>query len=246
MFTMSSPLSFPSLVLCSYEKVPVVHKGNKGRKNVVHKYHMFMLDWTEHDQRIKKRHERNEKKITSRGMIRFHENLPKKYTEWLQNLRFALSESYEREIRRNAWNAQEEWNIRRPFDTVVREHCLRPAIQFVNCAFYLLCDCIYDEQKKYWSRFKGLHRFAVNVMLYKFWAHQTGRGLLRRNAEIDKIERMIAEYETLGDRAPFKTFFETDEERDEFYEFLDALKKHEEEAEKCYDVTRENMNEGSG
>ncbi len=54
--------------------------------------------------------------------------------------------------------------------------CLRVPFSYIRVAFGLLSDCIFDGGKGYWDR--GNRRESACLMLYKFWCHQTGRGIL--------------------------------------------------------------------
>jgi hypothetical protein len=64
--------------------------------------------------------------------------------------------------------------------------CLETANAHVMVAFSLLADCMYDAKKQYFCRgfLKQLYR---TTMLYKFWSHQTGRGLLRIKSGLDEL-----------------------------------------------------------
>ena len=117
---------------------------------------------------------------------------------------FALDGGYLNEIRRCSQQAVQEWNVPRPFDTIIREMCLNVPQSYVNVSFSLLSDCIFDEGKGYWDR--GNRRESACIMLYKFWCHQSGRGLLtdrshsRWQAEYDWQKKWTEEGSEAGDR----------------------------------------------
>lgn len=99
--------------------------------------------------------------------------------QWVDDLVFCLDDKYLEEIRRTSKRAAEEWAMRRPFDTCVREMCLNPAISFVATAFYLLCDTIYEGEGRDYSPEARSRRFLAKYLLgFKFWVGQTGSGLV--------------------------------------------------------------------
>ena len=220
MWTLEHPLSFPSLVIVR-NPVEIVHKSKRGTHRT--KRMLFKLDWSGHDERIQRIHERTQTKIKTKSPEReerpYIENCPQKYTDWLNEVRFALDTSYLSEIKRMVFKAQEEWTLYRPFDTAVRDRCLRPATEFVHCAFYLLSDCLYNEDKKYWMRKRGLYGIALNIMLYKFWFNQTGGGLVGHKADMPRL------HESLKD--PDRLYFDTTaEEMQEIRDWLKDVDEH--------------------
>ena len=120
-----------------------------------------------------------------------HENeafpsLPEPYDSEVKNLRFKINSDYMTEIQNQSMTALVEWSKYRPFDTMIREICLEPAIANVWVAFSLLADCIVDENSK-WLR---SHRKIIykHAMSYKFWFHQTGRGLVWDKARLGAFD----------------------------------------------------------
>lgn len=230
MWTLDHPLSFPSLVSAQRGPVQIVHKGKTG----LHKTNklLYKLDWRGHDERLRKAHDRLQLKLhgqdEGRRIVPYFENCPQEYTEKLQNLRFALDANYLSEIKRMVFRAQEEWTLYRPFDTSVRDHCLRPATEFIHCAFYLLSDCMYNEEKKYWVRKRGFYAIVLNAMLYKFWYNQTGGGWIEYKADIPKLR------ESLKD--PERMFFDTTaEEMQEIRDWVAAVDEHQQGMKKIRD-----------
>jgi len=150
----------------------------------------------------------------------FFPALPEKYIEYTDNLQFALTSNYRKEIIRNAKMASEEWGYERGFDTCVREYCLKSAETYVEIAFYLMADCIYDPKTNYFGRNSG-KRIALNAMLYRFWFHQTGWGLIWDRANIPELEKLIEIYEK-GNQKSVKM-----DDHGVHKEFVIAIKEHE-------------------
>lgn len=118
--------------------------------------------------------------------------LPVEYQTLLDKSIFAINGTYERAIEDMFLNGRHYWGFRlyEGFDTSVREHLLRPAKEFISCAFYLLGDCWYDVDNKWYSR-DPLRSWLYRVMVYRFWAGQTGRGCQWWNAGFDKVEEAL-------------------------------------------------------
>jgi len=150
---------------------------------------VYKLDWGNVD-RIKE--DRWMKQVAKTADSRFPGTLPQKYDLWVKGMSFALTEAYLTEIRRCARMAQTEWGAERRFDTAIREICLEPAISCCYVAFRMLADCLYDPKANYFYR--GPDKvLATQALLYKFWAFQTGRGLVQGHARFDRIEWQINE-----------------------------------------------------
>ncbi len=116
--------------------------------------------------------------------------LPKKHDDWLKNFTIAIPAHYLETIRSFSRRGLDVWIGRYPFDTMIREICLKPAIAYIDVAFRLIADCLYDPSTKYFYRGADKILFA-HIALYKFWSGQTGGGLLERNADFDRLESMI-------------------------------------------------------
>ena len=147
---------------------------------------LYTLDWEKVDQ-SKKDHFLKNDAVDSN--MKFPGTLPKEYDEYVRKMTFAIPDFYLREIRNQSYMALTEWNGNYPFDTVIREMCLKPAIAHTYVAFRLISDCLYDPITNYFSR-EPMKIIAPQVLLYKFWVFQTGRGLIRDHAEFRMIEDM--------------------------------------------------------
>lgn len=128
----------------------------------------------------------------------FPGTLPEKYDSWVKDMTFAIPQHYLMEVRRTARLSVLEWCTSRPFDTMVREICLEPAVSYAYVSFRLVADCLYDSDTNYFYR--GNDKIlAPQAMLYKFWSHQTGRGLLRAFSRFDKIWMADSKSEDVDD-----------------------------------------------
>ena len=172
----------------------------------------YELDWSSKEDRAQKRFD---DLAGASGNVKFVPDFPEEYSEWLSGLQFVISRAYMEEIRRNAQKALEEWNLNRPFDTICREMCLRPAIQYAYTAFYLTADCVYDSTENFYYR--GPRKSLItHALAYKFWVYQTGINVVKYNAELERLSKLIS-WKTMGN-----------EERDEIERFLAAIEDHSE------------------
>lgn len=116
------------------------------------------------------------------------DTLPAKFDKHIKSLVFAIPYNYLREINHFTQLFITERLRERGFDTCVRDRCLTVSAEAINNAFYLLCDCQYDEQREKWAR--GYQkRIDEYLMRYKFWHGYTGRGLLFEKSGLDELER---------------------------------------------------------
>jgi len=210
----------------------MVRRVDGGQKNTTEDG--YRLDWSKQEATIRKKYEDWRFEYHPEKDIPYVPQLPVEYDEWVKNLLFAIPISYLREIKRMTRLGLEEWDHYRPFDTMIRELCLEPATTMIRCAFILIGDCVYDPQAEYYSR-SSKKQLASYIMAYKFWSHQTGRGVIRYNADLDNLERRLERYiNTEG--APIsegegKTVFELEGRK-----FLAAIKEHEARMDQAYDM----------
>jgi len=113
--------------------------------------------------------------------------LPNQYDELISGLVFSLNEKYLHEIHHSARMAFIERSRHRGFDTAIRDVCLTPVDAYIYVAFRLICDCVFDEEKKYWREHDWVRTIAPHAMLLKFWYRQTGDGLLWEKAQMDRL-----------------------------------------------------------
>lgn len=118
------------------------------------------------------------------------EKLPEPYEQQVQNLKFAISTQYKTEIFHSKTQAVAGWDRYYPFDTVIREMCLEPAIAFTKVTINLIWDCVYNEENRVYA--SNDNWWLRNAMMYKLWLHQTGRGCVARNANIPNLEDLLS------------------------------------------------------
>lgn len=118
------------------------------------------------------------------------EKLPDPYEDQIQNLHFAMTTPYVMEAKRNAQTAKAEWSMCRPFDTVIREACLKPAIAHVDTYFMLIWDCVFNDDYQDYS-LSYEQSYLRNAMVYKMWLGQTGLWCAHGNAQICSLEATI-------------------------------------------------------
>ena len=212
--TMKS-LLFPKL---RFEKTVNI-KGFGWEKDTV----VYTLDWTRCDQQKEKLFNNWKFEHHPDVNVWYVNTLPEPYDTLVKNFQFIIDGKYLREINRNSHNAFYEWNLQRSFDTVIREICLKPAISYTEVAFKLVADCLYDPNTNYYERNDTLNLIASKLLLYKFWAHQTGRGLLWERAEFDKLDDIRINIGNKTDKQYKKETY------DELEKFHNIFKKHEEE-----------------
>lgn len=170
-------LLFPSLV---YQgdftiKEPSTSKED-GRPGWTKKVRLYKLDWEKIELEKERKHKKWNRTQWPDRKVPYINTLPEELDEEIKNIIFALSQGYLNEIRRCSQQGLVEWNVSRPFDTVIREMCLEIPEKYIQTAFGLMADCVFDEGTGYWKH--GNRREIACLMLYKFWCNQTGRGLL--------------------------------------------------------------------
>jgi len=170
------PLYFPRLV---FRGIFALQRpgGDTGKE-----LRIYSLCWDEFDERLKAKHRARCDQTGNDD--EFLSTLPERWEDLIKSLSFALDASYLTEIRRNVRRGLEEWNITRPFDTCVRESCLRPAKAHIRTAFYLLADCIFDPETGYYDRTNNLF-LVTAALLARFWTHQTGLSMAEENSLSD-------------------------------------------------------------
>ena len=180
-------LDFPRLVyVTSTEFKKNTLTGAKGETSV------FKLDWDSFDERGKEKHKKWNKQCWPDLNVEFVYQFPEEYEKILKEMQFAIPSSYMIEIKRQVWQSRSEWSYVKDlhFDTSIRESCLAPSISHTRTAFYLLADCAYDKETNYYDRRhqKILYQY---LMLYRFWQHQTGRGMIGIHSGFDRLEKII-------------------------------------------------------
>lgn len=225
MLHLDSFLLFPSLV---YQKDFTIKKSD-WTKDV----RLYKLDWKNVELKKEEHHKKWNKDHWPDLDLPYVSTLPEELNEEVENYVFALDYGYLNEIRRCSQEGMAEWNISRPFDTIIRGMCLRVPFSYIGVAFSLLSDCIFDDGTGYWDR--GNRRESACLMSYKFWCHQTGRGILTdsnasgwdkeyRHAiawtvegeardRVEKINRLLKEHQKQLDEAISDIYIEKSKEK---------------------------------
>jgi len=169
---------------------------------------LYALDWTGFDERRKGKFEKWRniyiKDPDTYNKLQYIQALPDPYENIFSNLIFALDYKYLNEIHRHTELAYTEWGRSRGFDTMIRDICLDPVATHIWVAFRLLCDCIYDEHIRYWSRNDWIGRCSRHALCYKFWRGQTGGGLVYGKANMQNLDLKNLKYCGIGDKSGWK------------------------------------------
>lgn len=138
---------------------------------------LYKLDWDEFDRNLAKRI----------GHELPYKALPDEYEKQVRSLKFAISHNYRQGISHHSNLAQAERNRFWPYDTMVRDICLNVVAEAIRTAFFLLKDCTYDQDTGGFDRSDDRSLFD-NMLVWRFWVHQTGRGTVWRKANFDYLE----------------------------------------------------------
>lgn len=180
-------LVFPKIAYVRGGKIVWQSKAGTGRARRPKDIELYRLDWDAFEKDLR-REDRTGWYVRRRPDLD-RSALPPRYEKMLRDATFAISPEYMLEVRRNAERALDEWETERPFDTIVREHCLEPGIAHAESAFYLLEDCLFNPELHYWLNHDTLEkRVMLEAMLLKFWTGQTGPGLVWSFAHMDRLD----------------------------------------------------------
>jgi hypothetical protein len=191
MLISDSSLVFPQLIFVENAERRYKTKSGGSVREEVEKVSLFKLDWAKFDEELRKDNERmNERKRRNKlPPWPYKRALPNKYEDILPKERFAIDDSYLKEIHFNTRHALREWSRHRPLDTIIREMCLKSAIAHVEIAFKLVHDCLYVPDIK--SRSYYPYWYVIeSAMIYKFWKHQTGDAWPGVHANFDRTIRV--------------------------------------------------------
>jgi len=139
---------------------------------------------------ISKKEERNLYKLDWYHLDNKESNmssLPSKFNNFTKDLTFVISAHYMKAIKHFANLALKERNISWSFDTCIRDNICCVSQACVETAMMLLADCTYDKKREYWMPCEEGRYFVKPLLIFKFWAFQTGRGLVRSKSKIDKL-----------------------------------------------------------
>jgi hypothetical protein len=153
---------FPTLVFVKDVEFKKLQSG--------HKTGVYCLDWTKIEG-IK--HERwAEQFPCNPAPVTYCDCIPESQKKWVDGMQFLLSEEYLNEIRHCCFKAAEEWERNRPITKQGIVPVLHPAIAYIDTAFHLLADCLFDPETEYYSR-SGIKMVTPFILTYRFWAYQT-------------------------------------------------------------------------
>lgn len=155
MLSNTSKLYFPKLV---FDKAVTISNTSSTE---IKPLNLYQLNWS---------------RKTSKCSNGYNELL-EEYEYLLDSLRFAVSDGYLREIRRCSWSAVAEWNSIRLLDSSMKSVYLLSAASYIETAFKLLSDSLYDEETKYFYR-KDDKKIIPYILLYKFWKNQANNSLV--------------------------------------------------------------------
>jgi len=164
----------------NFEKEVTLGKGNTKRSA-----YLYTLNWTALDRQCS----------ASDKVYEPVPNLPEKYDILVKSFKFALTPKYLAGVQHFANLALQERNRSWGFDTMIRDNIQLVNQSAIETAFMLLADCLYDEETGGWVSHDKWRSFAKPLMIYKFWAFQTGRGLVRGKSGIDGVIDRILERE---------------------------------------------------
>jgi len=188
-------LLFPRLVHLQKEEV----KDYKGQL-----VNLYRLDWSGMEKILQENYEASDRNRADQLLKKWEEPLgatlcppkdppffpalPAKQVKNLDSCIFNIKPNYRNEILRNAKRAVAEHDIERKFDTNIREMCQQTVEAHVEVAFSLLADCFYDINEMKFSRDYVLKFMMPKWMLFRFWFHQTGWGLVWDLAKFNELE----------------------------------------------------------
>jgi len=235
MLHLAFSLQFPRLV----RQGETVFRGHPDSNNSINLYKLNWgpMDESREQQWIRRVGDSLSSNDQTFHLVRFPGTLPKTYDDWVKDMLFAIPRHYQDEIRRTARMAVTEWATERSFDTMIRDICLGPAIEYAYVSFRLLADCLYDQKTNYYDRRED--KFIVpQVLLYKFWSGQTGRGLVRDHAHFERLTKRLETYKRAAPGGPGDDDSVGNDSKTAIIQrFIEAIDKHEKDIEELIPQT---------
>lgn len=160
--------------------------------------------------------------------------LPAKYDDKVKELTFTLPHDYRIEVEHFTRLFLSEHTRNRGFDTCVRDRCHSTAVSAIGNAFYLLSDCLYNQETEGWYRgpFKRVYQYLI---AYKFWSGFTGRGMCWEHSGLDKLQATLAMI--LDDKKCLPFCPDPSRDAEVYSEVIAVMKQYEEELEEFYKYT---------
>lgn len=185
-------LEYPRLIF--KEKVKVKHKENPFTSN------KYVLDWSRLEEKKLRKFkdfcykngvdtEGDELTATGSAADRIYPGTAPKDTVGLTSkLEFVLSNRYLNQIKYNVLQAHYNYSfIDGGFDTMIREYCYKPSESHIQVAFFLLADCVFNNETEYFDRSFPTGLIA-SKLLCRFWSFQIGYGWLRQRCLVNELE----------------------------------------------------------
>jgi hypothetical protein len=186
MLRLSKTLLFPSLIPSGEAQFKNLPGGSTN---------LYKLDWSQTD-RIK------ENRLKGGP---FCGTLPEVLKDWSDRRIFAITEAYLKEIRHYTLRSAEEWDRKSKLPD--RSPAIAPAICYIQNAFHLLSDCIYDPETNYFSRSEEKF-IAPFILSFRFWAYQTDPKNIKLYSNLSGLELVAQEK---GDGLETGTFIALEE-----------------------------------
>jgi len=204
MFRFSNQLQFPALNLTED------FHTDKSR--------IYSLDWY-HIDNVKKKLWENTRQC-SPSTETFQGTIPVEYTVWTDAMRFAIPQGLLEEIRHCSLRASEEWDRRKPEIRWEPLPTRSPAVAYIQKAFNILADCLYDNSTRNYSR-DGIKSLVPYALAYRFWCHQTKVDNLLLYTGIDDLKISLG-----AQTASDALFADNKINASTFTKFLDEIEKH--------------------
>lgn len=171
MLRLSKNLLFPSLLPCGEARFKNLPAGVTN---------LYKLDWSQTDKikenRLKEGH--------------FCGTLPEVLKDWSDGKVFAITEAYLKEIRHYTLRSAEEWDRKNKLPD--RSPAIAPTVCYIQNAFHLLSDCLYDPITNYFSRSEEKF-IAPFILSFRFWAYQTNPKNIKLYSNLSGLELVAQE-----------------------------------------------------
>lgn len=168
----------------------ITHLGKIQFKNLPSslKTSLYKIDWSKIEE-IKYNNWKKQLNCSPSPVV-YCDTLPAGIKTWANDMQFALSEEYLQEIRHCSTKAAEEWNRERPIAHQGIDPAIGPTISYVDTAFQLLSDCLYDPETNYFSR-SGEKLIAPYALICRFWAYQTSCDNVIQRVNLPHLQSLI-------------------------------------------------------
>lgn len=181
MLTVRYPVHFPQLLF----KEEICFPTNSSKAP------LYKLDWSKFDTHNSQELSKWNQLYKPEIQVPYFSIVPENIENLLNDRSFLLEGKYLSEINRCFRQAFEEWQIKKPFDTVIVNATMEIQKAYVFVGFKLLCDCLFNEKAFYYER-SILKRIAPHAMAARFWQQYIGTGLIEEFAYINKLENLMS------------------------------------------------------